>query len=328
MALSSLKPPMDPELKAALAKVSFPSISQVTPEISELMRAATTTPATFIDDLKSRGISHREIQVPSQDGSNHGIILSILQRQSESAKPRPCLYWIHGGGLHWGDRLHTLEFPTDIILECDAVCVSVEYRLAPEHPFSTSVEDCYNGLKWTSEHVEELGVDPKHLMAGGCSAGGGLVAATALLCRDRKGPSVCGQVLICPMLDDRLTSVSSHQYVESSDFLPRKVFEDLWKSSLKESQVEQSIGIIPPGRVENLSGLPTAYIDVGSAELLRDETVAYASRLWKNGVQVELHVYAGGFHGFDIFLPDAAVSKSSRKSKVMWVKRILGIEIL
>lgn len=230
--------------------------------------------------------------------------------------------------MHWGDRLHTLEFPIDVVLECDAVCVSVEYRLAPEYPFSTAVEDCYEGLRWTSEHVEELGVDSKRVMVGGCSAGGGLAAATALLCRDRRGPSLCGQVLICPMLDDRLTSVSSQQFVESSDFIPRRVFEDLWKSSLTGSQAGPSTGIIPPGRVEDLSGLPTAYVDVGSAELLRDEAVAYASTLWKNGVQAELHVYAGGFHGFDIFLTEAAVSQSSRKSKVMWVKRIFGIEIL
>jgi len=319
-----LKPPMDPELRAALEKVSFPAISHATPEVIKMMRAATATPASFLDDQKARGISHREVRIPSNDGSNRDIVLSILQLTSESTKPRPCFYWIHGGGLHWGDRLHTLEFPTDVILACDAICISVEYGLAPEHSFSTAVEDCYTGLKWTSEHTQGLGIDSKRLMVGGTSAGGGLAASMVLLCRDRQGPAVCAQCLICPAIDDRLATVSSQQYVESSDFLPRRVFEDIWKSSLRNNSEDSKAVIRVPGRAEDLSQLPTTYLDVGSAELLRDETVAFASRLWENGVQAELHVWAGGFHGFDIFLPDAAVSQASRKTKVAWVKRIFG----
>ncbi|KAE8447534.1 hypothetical protein EG329_010664 [Mollisiaceae sp. DMI_Dod_QoI] len=326
MAPSNLKPPMDSELRAALEKVSFPAISHATPEVIKMMRTATATPSSFLEDQKARGISHRQVQVPSNDGSNREIVLSILQLESEPTKPRPCLYWIHGGGMHWGDRLHTLEFPTDVILACDAICISVEYGLAPEHSFSTAVEDCYAGLKWTSEHMSDLGIDPERLMLGGTSAGGGLAASTALLCRDRRGPILCAQCLICPMMDDRLATVSSQQYVESSDFLPRSVFEDLWKSALRNNSADSKAVITVPGRAEDLSKLPTTYLDVGSAELLRDETVAYASRLWANGVQTELHVWAGGFHGFDIFLPDAAVSQASRKAKVAWAKNVFGTD--
>ncbi|KUJ11237.1 esterase LipW [Mollisia scopiformis] len=322
--MSSLisKPCMDPELRLALGKVSFPPISRITPEIWKAMRVANATPPSFLDDQKVRGISHREVRISSQDGSNHEIILSILQRSVETTEPRPCLYWIHGGGLHWGDRLHTLEFPTDVILECDAVCISVEYRLAPEHPFCTSVEDCYTGLQWTSDHTQELGIDPKRLMVGGSSAGGALAASIALLCRDRTGPSLCAQVLFCPMLDDSLATVSSRQYVECSDFVPRGVFEDSWKASLANNGQNSNTVVLPPARVKDLSGLPPAYLDVGSAEVLRDETVAFASRLWENGVQADLHVWSGGFHGFDIFLPDAAVSQSSRRSKLMWARKV------
>ena len=197
-----------------------------------------------------------------------------------------------------------------------AVVVSVEYRLAPEHDFSTATEDCYDGLKWMSAHVQELGVDLKRLMVGGISAGGGLAAVMALLCRDRKGPELCAQLLICPGLDDRLETVSSHQYLEGSDFLPRGVFEDMWPSTIRKGK------ILPAGRTENLAGLPTAYLDVGSAELLRDETLAYASKVWASGGQAELHIWAGGFHGFDIFFPDVPIAQASRKTKLNWVKSI------
>lgn len=321
--LSSQKPQMDVELRTALNEVGFPPVTQVNPEIIKMMRTATATPSSYVDEQKSRGISHREVRIPSQDGTDRAIILSILQPIAETKTPRPCLYWMHGGAFHWGDRLHTLEFPTDVILECDAVCVSVEYALAPEYSFATAVEDCYAGLKWTSEHMQELGIDSQRLMVGGLSAGGGLAAAVALKCRDNQGPVLCAQCLICPGLDDRLTTVSSQQYLKSADFLPRSTFVDLWKSALRDSEGSDA-RITPPGRVEDLSQLPTAYLDVGSAELLRDETVAYASRLWAHGVQAELHVWAGGFHGFDIFLPDVPVSQASRKAKLAWAKRIFG----
>lgn len=310
------KPPMDPGLKSVLDGISFPAITHVDAEVLKMMRTATATPASYLDDLKARGITHREIRIPSSDGSNYEIALSILQPAAETAKPRPCLYWIHGGGYHWGDKLHTLEFPSDVILGCDAVVVSVEYRLAPEYTFSTAAEDCYAGLEWTSTHVQDLSVDPKRLMVGGISAGGGLAAVMALLCRDRKGPTLCAQLLVCPGLDDRLATVSSHQYLEGSDFLPRGVFEDMWPSTLGQSK------ILPAGRTDDLSGLPTAYLDVGSAELLRDETVAYASKIWASGGQAELHVWAGGFHGFDVFLPDVPIAQASRKTKLNWVKSI------
>ncbi|RDW77804.1 esterase LipW [Coleophoma cylindrospora] len=324
MALSNRKPSMDAELRKGLENVSLPAISHATPEVIEMMRRATATPPSYLEDLKSQGISHREVRIPKKDGSNSEIILSILQPVSESNKPRPCMYWIHGGGLHWGDRLHTLEFPSDVVLEYDAICVSVEYGLAPEHSLSEALEDCYAGLEWTSEHMEELGIDANRLMIGGSSAGGLLATSTALLCRDREGPVLCAQCLICPMLDDRLSTASCQQYTENSDFLPSSLFEDVWKSSLKKDRESSSAGIIIPGRIEDLSRLPTTYLDVGSAEVLRDDVVAYASKLWTNGIQAELHVWAGGFHGFDIFLPDVAVSQASRKAKMAWVKKVFG----
>jgi acetyl esterase/lipase len=291
-----------------------------------MMRSATAIPSSYLDDLKSKGISHTEIPIRSLDGSNHEIILSILQQESKPTKPRPCLYWMHGGGFHWGDRLHTTEYAVDVILACDAVSVSVEYRLAPEYSFSTSVEDCYTGLKWVGEHVQELGFDAKRLMIGGISAGGTLAASTAVLCRERNRPAICAQLLICPALDDRFETVSSHQFLEASDFMPRAIMKEVCEASLKDRLQGSGVVSMMAGRLENLSGLPTTYLDVGGAEVLRDDSVAYASKLWASGVQTELHVWEGGFHGSDMFLPDAALSQMARKTKVEWAKRTFGID--
>lgn len=121
-------------MRAALGKLEFPAISNLNPEILKMMRTATATPLSYLEAQKARGISHQEVRIPSKDGTGHEILLSILQPTSDSQKLRPCIYWMHGGAFHWGDRLHTLEFPTDVILECDAICVTVEYRLARKIP--------------------------------------------------------------------------------------------------------------------------------------------------------------------------------------------------
>ena len=181
---------------------------------------------------------------------------------------------MHGGALHWGDRLHTLEYPTEVILGCDAICISIEYPLAPEYSYSTAAEACYTGLQWVNEHMQELCIDPGRLMVGGVSAGGGLAATVALLCRDRHGPDLCAQCLICPCLDNRLSTVSSHQYTEESDFLTRGLCEDIFKSSLAREDKDPAKRITLAASTEDLSRLPTTYLEAGSAEVFRDETVA------------------------------------------------------
>ncbi|KAK9319951.1 esterase LipW [Lipomyces orientalis] len=317
------RPSMDPELAMFLQGISFPKLSQLTPDAIRTMRKATASPTDTVEKLAVRGITHEKLQISAAGGNSHDIILSLLRPSTTDSQSRPCIYWIHGGGLHWGDRLHTIEFPASVVLECDAVCVSVEYRLAPEHPYPAALEDCYGGIKWISEHAQDLGIDANRIMVAGVSAGGGLAAATALLCRDRRGPRLCAQCLSCPMLDDRNLTRSSHQYVE--EVWPREANVSAWKSYLGAhfSNLEISI-YAAPGRADNLSGLPTTYLDAGSAEVFRDDVVAYASRLWADGVQAELHVWAGGFHGFEIFAPTAEISMTSMKAKMDWVKKIFS----
>src|SRR5690606_5585662 len=134
--------------------------------------------------------------------------LTVL-RPSAPTQNAPCIYWLHGGGMVMGDRFANLDIPLDWLDQHGAVVVTIDYRLAPEVSGTTLVEDCYQGLLWLAAHAGDLGIDPNRIVVAGASAGGGLVAGTVLMARDRNGPSIAAQILICPMLDHRNATPSS-----------------------------------------------------------------------------------------------------------------------
>lgn len=127
----------------------------------------------------------------------------------------PCLVWVHGGGMVLGSPETDDARVSAYALEADCAVISVDYRLAPEHPYPAPVEDCYRALRWAADHAESLRIDPGRLAIGGISAGGGLAAATALLAKDSGGPGLIFQFLLCPMLDDRNTTGSSREFTEA-----------------------------------------------------------------------------------------------------------------
>jgi acetyl esterase/lipase len=199
----------------------------------------------------------------------------------------------------------------------------VEYRLAPEHPDPAPVEDCYAGLVWTAKHAEELGIDPDRILIAGGSAGGGLAAGTALLARDRGFPTLTHQVLICPMLDDRLETPSSRM-LDGEGMWDRNDNLFGWTALLGDRQGGGDVSIYAaPARATDLSGLPRSYVDVGTVESFRDEAITYAQRLAQAGVNVDLHLWGGGFHGSDLMAPHAAISRASQAARDEFLRRAL-----
>ncbi|CZR65462.1 related to lipase/esterase [Phialocephala subalpina] len=316
---SNPRPPYDPELAPILAAMNFSPT--VTLDMIGFVREKSAP--TCDQALAGRGVVDEERKIPGPQGD---IIISIIRstaRQSSSTT-YPGILYTHGGGMIAGNRFLGIGTILDWVEEHNAVCVSVEYRLPPEHPDPAPLEDCYAALLWVQGHLHELKIDPRKLMIAGSSAGGGLAAGTALLCRDRGGPQLCAQILICPMLDDRNETVSSHQYVGEGTW-SRGSNINGWTCLLGGPRGGNDVSIYAaPARANDLSGLPPTFIDVGSAEVFRDEAVNYATQLWKAGVQAELHVWAGGFHGFDLLAPNATLSVVARETRSKWVRRMLG----
>ncbi|MEU4658929.1 alpha/beta hydrolase, partial [Streptomyces sp. NPDC023723] len=247
----------------------------------------------------------------------------VCRPAGPAAAPRPVLYHVHGGGMVLGTNRAGLAEPLSWAAELGAVVVSVEYRLAPEHPHPAPVRDAYAGLRWTAGQAAELGADPERIVLVGASAGGGLCAALALLARDRGGPRPAGQLLMSPMLDDRGDSPSARQMAGLGTW-DRSANETAWTALLGAARGGPDVSpYAAPARARDLSGLPPAFLDVGSAETFRDETVAYAGRLWQAGGAAELHVWPGGCHGFDALVPNAALSHAARTTRPAWLRRLL-----
>jgi acetyl esterase/lipase len=221
---------------------------------------------------------------------------------------RPCVFWIHGGGYISGTAL-TIDARLNRWVEMlDCVVVSVDYRLAPEHPFPVPLEDCYTAMTWLFANAEALGVDPARVVLSGASAGGGLAAAVALLARDRVGPPLAHQVLLYPMLDDRRTTRSSG--MNGTPVWGRPANALGWRAYLGTGDPEAQVHpYAAAARATDLAGLPPAFVAVGGADLFRDESLAYAARLLDADVATEVHVYPGGCHGFEVLVPKAALSR-------------------
>jgi acetyl esterase/lipase len=197
----ALHPPFDPELVPALESAHREAPVTLTPSNLEECRRAELEGTPSLEVLAQGGAEILERLVPGPDGAPDVSLLII--RPPGDRGLLPGLFHTHGGGMVMGNNRTGLEAMIGWVTDPGLVIVSVEYRLAPEHPFPAGVEDCYAALAWTAEHATELGIDALRLVVGGGSAGGGLAAACSLMARDRGGPALAGQMLIYPMLDDR-----------------------------------------------------------------------------------------------------------------------------
>jgi acetyl esterase/lipase len=237
-----------------------------------------------------------ELHVPGPEGAPD--VRLRRYRPAEPGGPLPALVYFHGGGFVVGSLdLYDADCRR-IAAEVGAVVVSVDYRLAPEHPFPAPLEDCYAALVWVAEHAGELGVDPDRIAVGGESAGGGLAAGVALLARDRGGPRLCLQLLGIPELDDRMESGSMRTLGADSPITTIANGEISWDSYLGAG-VRGTDGVSPyaaPARATDLTGLPPALVTAYELDALRDEDIAYAQGLLSAGVPTELRVYSGAFH--------------------------------
>lgn len=285
---------LHPDVVAALENVAFPIISAETlPSLRDftvpgvpLSDAVVRTDIVVCEDPHIVIRVHRPRSVDIAGGSVGATL--------------PCLYSMHGGGYVLGNRsMDDARFDRWCPM-FGCIGVSVEYRLAPGTPYPGPLEDCYTGLRWIVDNADSLGIDRSRIGIGGVSAGGGLAAGLALLARDRAEIPLSFQLLECPMIDDRQTTSSSQ--LDGLPIWSRESNTFGWQSYLGDLYGSDDVPYIAaPARATDLSGLPAAFISVGSVDGFRDEDITYAMRLNQAGVAAELHVYPGLPHGASLF---------------------------
>jgi acetyl esterase/lipase len=324
MTAASTHPPFDPELSATLAALPPELQHSLLPEDIPEWRSGLTDTLPVTDEVLRRdgAVDLEERQIPGPEGAPD--ISVLILRPARGSGPWPGIYHTHGGGMVLGNNRIGADEVAMWVDEIGAVGVSVEYRLAPEHPHPAPVEDCYAGLVWTSKHADELGIDPSRLIIAGASAGGGLAAGTALMARDRGGPALSHQILMCPMLDDRGVTPSS-QELDNEGVWDRTSNVTGWTALLGDACGGPDVSpYAAPARALDLTGLPAAFIDVGSVETFRDEDIEYAARLSRAGISVEFHMWPGGFHGFDMMAPQSALGQIARATRLAYLRRALA----
>jgi acetyl esterase/lipase len=286
--------PIDPELQRALDRLPSVGTESHLDDL-ELIRSLRDTLA-MLEALGTTlpsdpNVATENVAVPSP--RSEGDLLVRLYRPTERGEG--ALLFLHGGAYVLGDAYVEESRCLHLASEGRCLVASVEYALAPEKPFPAGLEDAYAGLEWLGAHATELGVAPGRIAIGGSSAGAGLTAALALLARDRGGPQVCFQLLVYPMLDDRMETPSMRMD-DTALFTPRAA-RHAWAHYLGGRPADH---LSSPGRATDLRGLPPAYVLVAEHDPLRDEGIDYARKLVEAGVATELHLFAGTFHGFDL----------------------------
>jgi acetyl esterase/lipase len=268
-------------------------------------------------DVSGLDIENREI--PGPEGAPP-VPVRVYVPHDRADTPTPAIIYIHGGGFFVGSIDTEHGGSATLARELGVVVVSVEYRLAPEHPYPAGLEDCYAALQWLHGAAEELGVDTARIAVNGGSAGGGLSAALALLARDRGGPAICFQYLGIPELDDRLDTPSMQTFVDTPMW-SRPAAEKSWEWYLGDLWGTDDIPYhAAPARAEDLSGLPPAYVSVMEFDPLRDEGLDYAVRMIRAGVPVELHHFPGTFHGSAMVQTAAVHRREAAERLAVWRK--------
>jgi acetyl esterase/lipase len=304
----------------ALTEVEIDSL--LDPEIRVGVSGTLTAhlPAGDLTVDQVRRLDRTLVVMPPSSGSNEWIrrpddsqlgLRRYLPTALDSSISRSVILWIHGGGMFLGSARQDDAIAQEL---CEALGVriaSVDYRLAPEHPYPEPLDDCYTALVWLAERYDRI-------VVVGASAGGGLAAGLALLARDRSGPAIAGVQLRYPMLDDRETDGGLTLSNTS-----------VWNARLNRLGWDAYLGGRPadeyaaPARAVDLSGLPPTYIDTGDLDLFRDEDAAFADRIRESGGSVAFFEEKAAVHGFDLIAPDATVSRLALARRHEWLARAL-----
>ena len=281
---------LDPQARAVLDQMTAmggPPINQMSVNDARQQAANMTSMQGVPEEVAK--VEDRALPGPAGD-------IRVRIYTPACAGPLPVLVYFHGGGWVIGDIESNDPVCRTLSNAAGCIVMSVDYRLAPEHPFPAAVEDAYYAALWAASNASAVGGDPCRVAVGGDSAGGNLAAVVAHLARDRGAPALKFQLLIYPVTD---AACDTPSYIENADgyFLTRDAMHWFWHHYLR-SDADRSNPLASPLRAKDFTALPPALVITAEHDPLRDEGEQYAGRLQDAGVPVQLARYNGMIHGF------------------------------
>lgn len=312
--------PIDDEIETMLATLNagFPRVEQMTGAEARTAMAARKQAPESQEPVGS--VTDTDI-----DGPGGPLPLRVYQPLADTATEtgRPTVVFAHGGGFVFCDLDTHDELCRAMANAVGAMVVSVDYRLAPEHPAPAAAEDVYAALQWVHAHADELGADPARVVVAGDSAGGNLAAVVALMARERSGPEIAVQVLLYPVIDDDFDTPSYREFAEGY-FNTRAAMQWYWRQYAptgSRSAVDSQQ--VSPARADTLAGLPPAIVVAAGRDPLAHEVGAYAEQLRAAGVPTTYRCYDQLFHGF-LTIPSLTATRRVRDQVWRDITELLG----
>jgi acetyl esterase/lipase len=269
------------------------------------------------------GVDRREIHIDADSGRR---VRLLHFRVPDSPGSRPAMLHFHPGGFVLGSPEMCIEPIEEIVAALGCDVFSVDYPLAPEARFPDAFTAGMAALRWMRSNSTNLGIDPARIALIGESAGGGLAASVGLGTREFAGPPLCGLVLLFPMLDDRSAIGEPHPF--AGEFVwTRDKNHFGWSALLGHPPGHEGISpFAAPARATDLAGMPPTFISTGSIDLFIDDNIAFAQRLIRAGVPVEMHVHPGAPHAFER-VGEARATRAMKRDRIAAVARMFGSDL-
>jgi acetyl esterase len=283
--------PLDPQCAAIVAAAASAGTPFKAGDHLAVRRAYAATTASYAYDPGSL----RQVEDGSFAGP--GGAVRLRRYRPHSAKPvLPALLYFHGGGWSAGDLDTHDHMCRHLAFAGDVVVISIDYRLAPEHPFPAPLDDCLAAWRWACASAATLGIDAGRIAVGGDSAGGNLAAALTLALRDAGAALPAFQLLIYPAVDFTADNASLRD--NATGYLLTSAALDMFADWYLTERARRADPLASPLLASSHRGLPPAFVQTAEFDPLRDEGAAYADKLRAAGVAVEHRLYAGMLHGF------------------------------